>query len=469
MHQRLNSWRQDHLLRGVVKSSSYLFSSNALSVVLSFLQGIFAVRLLGADGYGLVSGTVIVFASNIHRLFSFRMSEVVVKYFGQALSVQSTGSVQRTIQTTDTATNTEAVKPTVTADKRERAAAVVKSAGLVEAGTSVLAYLVLLLLAPWAAEQVAKDPQTAYLFRFYGLVLFSNLVYETSTGVLQATRRFDRLALINIGQSILTAALICAAFLYHGSAFDVLAAYLLGKTLAGLGVAALALRQLNTCLGKGWQRTSLRHLTDWREIAHFAIQTNLNGTVNLFVRDNIPLYLGALRPDAVAQTEVGYFKLALTIINLVMLPIEPFIWPTYAEITRTIAQKQWQATRRLLKRVSTIAGLWTLAAGGGITLLGWWLIPLVYGSGMRPTYPAVLILLIGYGFANILNWNRPLLLALGKPSFPVMVAIAVGLVEILLALWLVPTYGYRSMAAILSAYLVVSISIIVWRGRREIS
>ena len=65
MLQRFHSWRQDHLLQGVVKSSSYLFSSNALSAALSFLQGIFAVRLLGADGYGLVSGTVIVFASNI--------------------------------------------------------------------------------------------------------------------------------------------------------------------------------------------------------------------------------------------------------------------------------------------------------------------------------------------------------------------------------------------------------------------
>ena len=85
MLQRLHSWRQDHLLRGVVKSSSYLFSSNALSAALSFLQGIFVVRLLGADGYGLVSGTVIVFASNVNRLFSFRMSEVVVKHFGQAL------------------------------------------------------------------------------------------------------------------------------------------------------------------------------------------------------------------------------------------------------------------------------------------------------------------------------------------------------------------------------------------------
>lgn len=441
MLQRIHSWRQDHLLRGVVKSSSYLFSSNALSAALSILQGIFAVRLLGMDGYGLVSGTVIVFVSNVNRLLSFRMSEVVVKNFGQAL----------------------------VEEKRERAAAVVKACGIIEAVTSVLAYLVLLLLAPWIATRGVKDPQTAYLFRFYGLVLLSYLVYETSTGVLQATKRFDRLALINMAQSILTAGLIFAAFLYHGNAFNVLTAYLLGKTLAGVAVVVLAFREMNTCLGRGWQRVPLKTLTDWRAIASFAINTNLNGTVSLFVRDNAPLYLTFLRPEAVAQTEVGYFKLALSIINLVMLPIEPFIGPTYTEITRTIAQKQWQATRRLLRRISAIAGLWTLAAGGGLALLGWWLIPFVYGSKTGPTYPALLILLVGYGFANILNWNRPLLLALGKPSFPLIVAAGVGLVEILLSFWLVPAYGYRSMAAILSGYFIISISIIVWRGMQEIT
>jgi O-antigen/teichoic acid export membrane protein len=68
----------------------------------------------------------------------------------------------------------------------------------------------------------------------------------------------------------------------------------------------------------------------------------------------------------------------------------------------------------------------------------------------------------------VLNWNRPLLLALGKPSYPLLVAIALGMVEILLILWWVPAGGYLAMAAILSAYLAVSVSITAWRGWRII-
>jgi O-antigen/teichoic acid export membrane protein len=149
-----------------------------------------------------------------------------------------------------------------------------------------------------------------------------------------------------------------------------------------------------------------------------------------------------------------------------MLPIEPFIWPTYSEITRTIAQRQWGATRKLLKQVSTIGGIWTLLAGGGLIALGWWIIPLLYVSKMAPVYAGVLILLIGYAFANILNWNRPLLLALGHPTYPLMVAGILGAVEVILIILLVPGTNYLVGAAIFSAYLAVSIT---WNALRGLS
>jgi O-antigen/teichoic acid export membrane protein len=436
MLERLRAWRQDRLLGGILKSSSYLFSSNAILAVFSFVQGVLATRLLGIEGYGLVSGTVIVFASNIHRLLSFRMSEMVVKYLGGALAD----------------------------GQRERGAAAVKAAALAEALTSLIAYGVLLLLAPWAARALGKNLATAPLFTFYGLVLLANLVFETATGVLQATRRFDRIAAINVIQAAITFTLIVAAFIFRGGVWHVLAAYLLGKTFTGLAVAASAFGELNRALGRGWPRVSLRALPDWRAATRFVISTNLNGTVNLFVRDSETLLIGFFR----SQTEVGYYRLALGIINLVMLPIEPFIWPTYAEITRVIAQRQWAATRRLLKRVSAIAGAWTLAAGGGLALLGWWVIPMLYGPDTGPAYPAVLILLIGYGIASIVQWNRPLLLALGQPGYPLKVSVVVGIVKTALTVGLAPAWGYLGEAAILSGYFVVSIGLTARRGLQEI-
>jgi O-antigen/teichoic acid export membrane protein len=248
--------------------------------------------------------------------------------------------------------------------------------------------------------------------------------------------------------------------LWMPNIFGVLLAYLVGKTIAGLIVTFSAVREVNRTFGSEWTRVPLSLVPDWRSLGRFMLSTNLNGTINLFARDNIPIYIGYF----LSRTEVGYFKFSLTLINLVMLPIEPFIWPTYAEITRTIAQRQWDATRKLLKQVSSIAGAWTLLTGGGLIALGWWLIPLVFGPKYAPAYPAIIILLIGYGCANIFNWNRPLLLALGHPRYPLFVAGIVGAIEVGLIFLLVPSGNYLTAAAIFSAYLAISILWMVWRG-----
>lgn len=430
--QRIRSGlRDDPLIRRVLRNSGYLFSSNTISAVLGFVQGIFVTRLLGDDLFGAMTA-IIVFVSGVNRLLSFRMSEVVVKYVGEAL------------------------------EKRDdtRAAALVKGIGLTEASVSVLAYLVLLLLSVWGARIFAEDASLAPLVRFYGLFLLANLIYETSVGILQTTDKFKQVAQANFYQSIALTILIIAAFILQSGISGVLSAYLVGKTIAGVWVAASALRALDERLGRGWMRAPLAHVTDWRSLFRFALSTNVNGTVNQFARDNVPLYLAVFLPNE----QVGYFRLATSLINMVMLPIEPFIWPTYAEITRTIAQKQWQSTRKLLKQVSAIAGTWTLLAGGGLAALGWWFIPFLYGSEFAPAYICVLILLVGYSVANVLNWNRPLLLALGYPTYPLMVAAITGAIEVLLIFIFLPNGTYLTGAAIFSAYLAVSILWNVLRG-----
>ena len=432
-----SSLRDDPLLQRVVRNSSYLFSSSAVSAVMSVVQMIIVVRLLDPYQYGLATGVLMVFATSVNQLLSFRMSEVVVKYAGEAL----------------------------VHERKERAAALIKGIGLTEAATSVLAYLVLVILAPWAAATFAKDASLAPLFVFYGLFLLANIVYETSAGALQTVNHFGRVARANFYQTIATFLLVILAGLSGWGIIGVLLAYLAGKTVAGIMITASAFREVKKTLGIGWYRAPLNAVHDWKFIGRFMLSTNLNGTVNLLVRDNIPLYISYL----LSPTEAGYFKFALTLINLIKLPIEPFIWPTYAEITRTIAQKQWQATKKLLRQVSSIAGIWTLFTGGGLILFGWWLIPLVFGARYAPSYPAAVILLIGYGIANILNWNRPLLLALGQPRFPLFVSAVVGTVELALFFWLVPQTNYLVASGIFSAYLAVSVLWIVWRGLRLIA
>lgn len=440
--KRLTSaWRSDPLLRRVVKNSSHLFSSSAIGALLSFAQGILTARLIGVPALGLVT-TIITFASNVNRFLTFRMSEVVVQRLNAALA----------------------------AEKKDEGAAAVKAALLIEIVTSMTAYLVLLALSGWAARTFAAefltDPLTRRLFPFYGLILLTNLAAETSTGVLQAARRFQWIARLNVLQSLATAAIILYAFLAQRGVYEVVLAYVIGKTINGLGLALLAQIELRSLLGADWWKMPLRLLPHKRAMLTFMLNTNLNGTVNLFTRDNFPLYAAWL----LNSTQVGYYRLAQMLINFIILPLDPFIWPTYAEITQTIAQKQWEATRRILRRVSLLTGSIVLAVGLGLALTGWFLLTLFYGPQAAPAYPILLILLIGYGFASVFQWNRPLLLALGKPAYPVLIALLIGLIELTLMFSLVPrANSMLLLAAIFSGYFVVSIGLTAWRGWTALS
>jgi O-antigen/teichoic acid export membrane protein len=445
IYQKLTAiWNEDNLLRRVVKNSSYLFSSNVISAVLSLIQTVIATRLIGVYNWGLVSA-IQTFASNINRFLSFRMSEVVLKYLG----------------------------PAVADDNKKEAAVMVKAAGLTEAITSIIAFLILLLLAPWASRTFARDVSTAPLFVFYGLILLSNLVYETSTGVLQALHRFDHLARVNLIQSIITVSLIGGTYVLFrwGKLIPaphlleaILLAYVIGKTYVGLSLVILAIRELNRNLEPGWWRISLRTLSNKRSLVTFALNTNLNGTVNLVFRDNIPLYLAGL----LTLKDVGYFKIAMTFVLPITMILDPFIAPTYAEISRTIARFQWRTTLRLLKRITAIAVAVVLTYWVGWALTGWWIIPTLYKPQAIPVYPLLLILVAGYGFASIFQWNRSLFLSLGKPGYPVLISTLTGVIELTLIFSLVPRYGYLMMAVILSGYFIVSVGFITLRGLWEV-
>ena len=425
----------DPTLKRIIQNSGRLLTGNAVSAGLGFLQTILMARLLGKVDLGLTT-TIMLFVTDVNRLLSFRMNEVVVQRLGASL---------------------------VSGQKTEGVAAV-KTAMLTEAATSILAFFALVALTPWAAVTFAKNPQTTPFFLLYGLILLGNITTESSTGTLQALRRFDIITRINIVQSLFTAGIVLYAFLAQRGVFEIILAFTVGKIINGLSLTFFSMQQMRQHYGPDWWKTSLRSLPDPRGMFSFMFNTNLNGTVYLFTRDIILLILAALLSTA----EVSYFKVALTLINLIMLPLDPLIGPTYTEISRTIAEKDWKATRRLLRRVSLLTAILVFVIGGGLALTGWFLIPLVFKPELAPAYPVTLILLVGYGFASIFQWNRPLFLALGKPGYPMLIALLVGVIQLVLIFMLVPQFGYLALATILSANFVVSIGIIGVRGLREI-
>jgi len=417
----------NELVLRVVKNSGYLFSATGIAAALSMLQGILAARMLGVTNFG-VLGAITVFTSVVNKFASFRMAELVIKYVGQYSEVGD----------------------------KQRAAAVFKVAGIAELTSSILAFGLVWLLAPLGALFFAKDATTANWFILYGLVVLANFISESATGLLQIYDRFRRIAAVTIGQSSLTLVLISLAYLNGGGLVEVVVAYMIGKVAGALGLTITALREATQQWGSGWWRAPIHLLRGkGRELASFAINTNISATINLINKDSELLWVSALRNP----TEAGYYKLALALANMVQMPVSPLPQATYPELSREVARTNWANVRHVLKQGSILAFVYTFLAGLGLLLFGQPLIGFFYGAEFLPAYPALLILLCGFLVANTFYWNRTALLALGRPDYPTKVNLAAAGIKVVGILMIVPIFGYLGSAALLASFYFFSISL----------
>ena len=425
--QLFNRIFENELIRRIVKNSGYLFSATGVAAGMSMFQSILAGRLLGPATFG-VLGSLTTFTSVVNRFASFRMNELVVRYVGH---YEEKGD-------------------------QPRAAATFKMAAALEISGSILAFLLIWWLAPLGAKYIAHDPALVDWFRIYGLIVLSNLIYESASGILQIFDRFRVIAIVTAVQSTLTLSLIILAFAMQWGLMAVVVAYMAGKVVGSVAVTVLALEQVHKSWGSGWWRAPFSLLnTQRRSLLTFAFSTNLSSTISLVAKDSEVLWVSAF----LGTTQAGYYKTALALINLLQLPISPLPKATYPELTREIARQNWDNVRYVLKQGSRLAAAYSIPVTLGLIVFGQFFIRLTYGTEFLPTYPALVILLVGYTFTNIFYWNRVALLSLARPVFPTLVNLTGMILKVGLIFLLVPDYGYLAFAALLSGYYIYTVGI----------
>jgi len=417
----------NELIQRIVRNSGYLFSATGIAASMSMVQSILAGRLLGPSTFGIL-GALTAFTSVVNRFASFRMNELVVRYVGH---YEEQGD-------------------------QERAAAVFKIAGGLEIGGSLVAFGLIWVLAPLGARFFAHEPDLADWFRVYGLIVLGNLMYESATGILQIYDRFRVMAIVTAVQSTITLSIIVIAFIAKWDLVAVVVAYMAGKVFGSMAITLFALWQVNKSWGTGWWRVPMGILADQRRsLLTFAFSTNISSTISLVAKDSEVLWVSAF----LGTTQAGYYKTALALTNLLQLPVSPLPKATFPELSREIARQNWDNVRYVLRQGSRLAAAYSVPVTLLLILFGQPLISLTYGAEYLPTYPALVLLLIGYTFVNIFYWNRVALLSLARPVFPTIVNLVGMLIKVSLIFLLVPIYGYLAFAALLSGYYIFTVGI----------
>ena len=428
-------------MRRILRNSSYLVSATVLAAALGMVQSAFQFRALQAAGAGLFAamGT---FTNVLNRFTAFRIDELVVKY----------------------------VRLYEERKEHEKAAAVYKLAALLEAGGSLAAFLLILLLARLGAGLFSQrnlfPDQTLVesLFILYGSLVLINLIFDSSDGILQVFDRFGAKSAIDIVQSVVRLGLTVFVFFSGGGLVGMILAELAGRVVRSVGYIGMALVTARKQWGPGWWQTSFSVLKkDRRSLLTFAFSTNLSATVSLVAKDSEDLWVNALAGNIVG----GIYSLARQLIGFLQIPVSPLPATTYPELSRAVAQGNWKAVRSLLGRGSLLATLYTLPVTIALIVFGPQAILLLSTKEFLPAYAPLVILLIGYGFANIFYWSRAALLAFNRPVYPTIVNF-IGMVIKVTGILLLAQFGAVAFAALLSGYYIFTVGLSVVRVQRDL-
>jgi O-antigen/teichoic acid export membrane protein len=439
---------ESEFVKRIIRNSSYLVSATVIAAGMGMLQGAFQARTfgnlsnqIGLAGLGLLAA-IAGFTNVLNRLTSFRIDELVIRY---VRLYQERGETQK-------------------------AAAVYKLAAILESLGAILAFILIVWLAPLGVSLFSDLSDVETWFILYGTLALINLVFDSSDGILKVFDRFDAKAVIEIAQSAVRLGLTILVFITGGGLLELILAELAGRLLRSVAVVWLAIRTVREKWGPDWLSTPFSVLKeDRRSLLTFAFSTNLSATISLVSKDSEDLWVNAFLGNVVG----GFYNVARTLNGLLQIPVSPLPATTYPELSRAVAQKDWKSVSTVLKRGSLIASIYSLPVSTflivfGRSLIGLYLGPAYSAADIQIVYQALVILLLGFSFVNIFYWNRAALLSFNRPVFPTIVNFVGMLLKVSVILVFGSALGATGFAAALIGYYIFTVSLAVMRVRNDV-
>lgn len=359
-----------------------MVTSNGLTGVAGFAQGLLLAKFLGIESYGRLA-VIVVSMEIINQVADVRVWETVINFVTRFLEEGDKGN----------------------------AAATAKLCFLIDGGSGILATLMMLVAAPVFADRALHDRSLSTLLIIYSLGQLLCTTNTTSEALLQVTGHYrliaqkrtalavDRVtataAVLVIGPSSLSSVIVCLAVV---------------QGLNGATTSWLALRATRERLGSifGADLSSIR--AHWGPMARLTWATNLTGTLGVLQQTGGTLMLSALTSPA----QVGIFRFADLLLQPVAMVHQAIYSVIYPRLVKRVGRSPVPAT---LKRVAyheirrcgglalAFAALGTVALLSGSAVFEW---------GDYAPAVVVAFLMLGrdcIGLAII--WLRPVQVAIG--------------------------------------------------------
>ena len=348
---------------------------------LGFLQSIMVTRALGASGFGIWA---IVLATNglVLSFLAFRTPDALTRFW----------------------------KDSRISAAPELRGALLASALATEAATRLLAFLIIVGLAPVIAASFLDQPAITAVFVIQGISTLATITRETWFVLLRDERRFRRIATVEFGTHALQVALLTVVWTQGELTLTSLAIIVAGASVCRAGIQVcgiLSYIRRYDLAGTVSIRSAWRMRGRLAGFWNLMFVGYLSGSLTTLVKQGDVIVLGYF----VDAREVGLYRLAKQLVGLIQMALGNFSSVLYQDFNEQI-----QRGESVLLRTSiiSIARIWTPIALVGIGIGAVFadpVVPLVFGREFQPSVPILHILLGGATLGICVFWLHPLLIA----------------------------------------------------------
>ncbi|PJF40150.1 MAG: hypothetical protein CUN54_06350 [Phototrophicales bacterium] len=400
-------WQSDDILRRITQNAGWLLSGQLIAGGLSFLQIVIITQVLGAGGYGIVA-VVIAYTNIVYNLVDSRLWETIIKY------------VPHFQEQHDDA----------------RALATIKFCYLTDFVSALIAFLILLLSAQFAAVTFIKDAGQTQLLMLFALWPLLNAPDETASAILRVADRFSWISYHRVAVAAFKVVGAILIWMLGGGIIEVLLLYLAAALVSTIISLYLANRALAVMGLDFWQDTPLKLLNGhYRELFRFTILNNFTATSQTLTVRIDTVILGIFStPDI-----VGVYELAKRLVAQFNIIADPIYTSVYPEIAKLLAQRNLSRAISIQGRVSRTILLLVLFICGSVTIVSPWIVPLIFGIDFADSATLTQIMIWRLLWL-VMVWFQAFMLGMGRVGQNTRLMWASSLIYVLLLLLFVPLF-----------------------------
>lgn len=316
------------MFRNVVGQSTWLYGGMAVAQVMGVAELAVLTRFLSLEAFGQLA-LIISYGATLNSLIDFRVWEALIKFFNEYYA----------------------------AGEHEKARGVLRLCLTIDAGTGVIATVLMIATANLVAGPILKDASLGSEVMLYSLALLFATTAPTATGLLRVFQRFDLLGGMDAASGILLRSATIIAAVTTRSLQMVVLATVIARLIEGLLVNGLAIVETRKRIGRLLPTQPLLP-EERKQILRFILGTNVLGTLKLLTSYVDILLLGYFGGPEVS----GVYKVAVSASNLHDMLNTPITTIAYPEIVRA-RQESPQKLRSTVKMLTLISGAITAASG----------------------------------------------------------------------------------------------------------